>query len=91
MEYVQFLNRLYKLKIEYIPHNLIFTTKFNDSSILIPIISWDYFNFSLGNEYVGDITIPTQIIKYNQCCSWQISQSDSSIHIKLNYNQMKKC
>jgi len=48
-------------------------------------------NFSLGNEYVGDITIPTQVIKYNQCCSWQISQSDSSIHIKLNYNQMKKC
>ena len=28
-------------KIENIPYNLIFTTKFNDSSILNMIISWD--------------------------------------------------
>ena len=41
-------------KIEYIPYNLIFTTNCNDSSILITIISWDYLNFSLANEYVGD-------------------------------------
>jgi hypothetical protein len=47
-----------------IPYNLIFTTKFNDSSILITIISWEYLNLSLANEYVGDIPIPTQVIKY---------------------------
>jgi len=39
----------------------------------------------VANEYVGDVTIPTQIIMYNQCCSRRISQSDCSIHIKLNY------
>jgi hypothetical protein len=49
-----------------IPYNLIFTTKFNDFSILIAIISCDYLNLSLENEYVGDATIPTQVIKYNQ-------------------------
>jgi len=37
-------------KIEHIPYNLIFTTKFNDSLILITIISWDYLNLSLGNN-----------------------------------------
>jgi len=53
-------------KISNIPYNLIFTTKFNDSSISITIISWDYLNLSLANEYVGDVTIPTQVIKYDQ-------------------------
>ena len=47
-----------------IPYNLIFTTKCNDSSILITIISCDYLNLSLANEYVGDITTSTQVIKY---------------------------
>ena len=51
------------LKIENIPYNLILTTKFNDFSILIMIISCDYLNLSLANEYVGDVTIPTQVIK----------------------------
>ena len=69
-------------KIENIPYNLIFTTKYNDSSILITIISWEYMNLSL-NEYVGDVTIPTQVIKYNQFFSRQISQSDCIIQIKL--------
>ena len=46
--------------------NLIFTAKFNDSSILITIISCDFLNLSLANEYVGDVTIPTQVIEYNQ-------------------------
>jgi hypothetical protein len=46
-------------KISNIPYNLIFTTKFNDSSILITIISCDYLNLSLANEYAGDVTIPT--------------------------------
>ena len=66
--YVQFLSRLYKYiicsNIDHIPYNLIFTTKFHDSSILITIISWDYFNLSLANEYVGNVTMPTQVIKY---------------------------
>jgi hypothetical protein len=30
------------------------------------IISCDYLNLSLANEYVGDVTIPTQVDKYNQ-------------------------
>jgi len=59
-------------------------------SILITIISWDYLNLSLSNEYVGDVTIPAQVIKYNQCCSRRISQLDYSIHIKLNYCEIKK-
>jgi hypothetical protein len=48
-------------KISNIPYNLIFTTKFIDSSILITgtIISWDYLNLSLADEYVCDVTIPT--------------------------------
>jgi hypothetical protein len=45
---------------------LISTTKFNDSSILDTIISCDYLNLSLANEYIGDVTIPTQVIKYDQ-------------------------
>ena len=52
---------------------------------LIKEQSWDYLNLTLANEYVVDITIPIQVIKYDQCCSRQISQSDCSIHIKLNY------
>ena len=39
-----------------------FTTKFNDSSILITIISYEYLNLLLTNEYVGDVTIPTKVI-----------------------------
>ena len=72
-------------KIENIPYNLIFTTKYNDSSILITIISWEYMNLSFANEYVGDVAIPTQVIKYNQFFSRRISQSDCSIQINLNY------
>ena len=43
------------------------------------------FEFVVANEYVCDVTLPTQVIKYNQCCSRWISQSDCSIHIWLNY------
>ena len=46
-------------KIEHNPYNLIFTIKFNDSSILITIISWDYLNLSLANEYVREVTMQT--------------------------------
>jgi hypothetical protein len=51
--------------------------------MLITIISCDYLNLSLENEYVGDVTIPTQVIEYNQ----NILQADQviSIQIKLNY------
>ena len=76
-------------KIEHIPYNLIFTTKYNDSSILITIISWDYLNLLLANEYVGDVTIPTQVIKYNQYCSRRIGKSDCSIHIKFKEKKKK--
>ena len=69
------------LKILNIPYNLIFTTKFNDSSIFITIFSWDYLNLSLANDHVGYVTIPIFF-------SSRISQSDCSIHIKLNYIQI---
>ena len=52
--------------ISNIPYNLIFTIRFNYSSILITIISCDYLNLSLADEHVGDVTIPTQVIEYNQ-------------------------
>jgi hypothetical protein len=52
--------------ISNIPYNLIFTTKFNDSSILNTIISCDYLNLSYADEHIGDVTIPTQVIEYNQ-------------------------
>jgi hypothetical protein len=71
--------------ISNIPYNLIFTKKFNDSSILISIISCDYLNLSLADEHVADVTIPTQVIEYNQISSRRISQSDWNIQIKLNY------
>ena len=67
-----------------IPYNLIFTTKFNDSSILITIISCDYLNLSLANEYVGDATIPTQVIKYNQ----HFLQVDQPIRLQYS-NQIR--
>ena len=50
--------------ISNIPYNLILTTKFKDSSILITIISCDYLNLSLADEHVADVTIPTQVIEY---------------------------
>ena len=63
-------------KIEHVPfYNLIFTTKCNDVLILITIISWDYLNLLLANDYVENVAIPTQVI----------SQSHCSIHMKSNY------
>jgi hypothetical protein len=47
--------------ISNISYNLFFATKFNDSSILITIISCDYLNLSLADEHVGDVTIPTHV------------------------------
>ena len=36
--------------------------------MLITIFSCDYLNLSLADEHVGDVTIPTQVIEYNQNC-----------------------
>jgi hypothetical protein len=68
-----------------IHYNLIFATKFNHSSILITIISCDYLNLSLADEHVGDVTMPTQVIKYSN----KFLQGDCTIQIKLNYNEIK--
>ena len=68
-------------KIEHIPYNLIFTTTFNDSWILITIISWDYLNLLLASEYIGNVTIPTQVIKYNQNCL----QADQPIRLQYSH------
>jgi hypothetical protein len=54
------MGRLFLAFIIY--YNLIFTIKCIDSSILITIISCDYLNLSLANEYVGDVTILTHKI-----------------------------
>jgi hypothetical protein len=71
-------------KISNIPYNLIFTIKFNDSSIWITIISCDYLNLSLANEYVGDVTILTQVIEYNQ----NFLKADQPIRLQYS-NQIK--
>jgi hypothetical protein len=60
-----------------------FTQNFNDFSILITIISGAYLDLFVMNECVGDVTIPTQVIMYNQSYSRQINQSDCSI--RINY------
>ena len=67
-----------------IPDNLICTTNFNDSWILITIISCDYLNLSLADEHVGDVKIPTQVIKYNQ----NFLQADQPIRLQIS-NQIK--
>ena len=61
-----------------------FTTKFNDSLMLFTIISCDYLNLSLANEYVDDVTITTQVIKYNQ----NFFQGDQPIRLQYS-NQIK--
>jgi hypothetical protein len=52
--------------ISNIPYNLIFATKFNDSSILITIISCDYLNFQrwvFGEEAVNNNIIVFGLIR----------------------------
>ena len=72
-EYLKLLNRLYDITwfgsvyafhkpqtcstISNIPYNLIFVAKFNDSSILITIISCDYLNLSIRLEYSNQIKL----------------------------------
>ena len=66
-------------KIEHIPYNLIFTTKFNESSILITctITSWDYLNLLETSQYQPRLSSITnvapggsanQIAVYSQIC-----------------------
>ena len=45
------------------------------------IMSWDCLDLSLANEYVGDVAIPTQVIKYNQF----FIQSDQPIRLQNSY------
>jgi hypothetical protein len=51
---------------------------------LFAMISCDYLNLSLANEYVGDVTIPTQVIKYNQ----NFLQADQPIRLQYS-NQIE--
>ena len=70
-------------KIPNIPYNLIFTIQFNNFSILIAIISCDYFNLLLTNILVTSQYQPRLLSISNVFSRW-ISQSDCNIHIKLN-------
>ena len=45
------------------------------------IISWDYLNLSFANEYFGDVTIPTQVIRYNK----NVLQADQPIRLQYVY------
>jgi len=40
----------------------------------------DFLNFLLANEYVGDVTIPTQVIKYSQ----YFLQADQPIRLQYS-------
>jgi hypothetical protein len=51
---------------------------------MIPLISCDYLNLSLADEHVGDVTIPTQVIEYNQ----NFLQADLPIRLKYS-NKIK--
>ena len=67
-----------------IHYNLIITTKFNDALILITTISCDYLNLTLANEYVNDVTTPTQVIMNNQ----NFLQANQPIRLQYS-NQIK--
>jgi hypothetical protein len=50
----------------------------------------ELFELIVREWLLGDVTIPTQVIMYNQCCSRRFSQSDYFIHSKLNHNCVDK-
>ena len=54
------------------------------TSILITIISCDYLYLPLANEYVGDVTIPSQVIEYGQ----NFLQGNQPIRLQYS-NQIK--
>ena len=68
------------LKIENIPYNLIFTTTFNDYSILITMISLDCLNLSLANEYVCEGTIQPRLSSIKK-----ILQADQPIRLQYSH------
>ena len=45
------------------------------------IISWDYLNLTLVIEYVGDVTIPTDVIEYNNF----FLQADQPIRLQYSH------
>jgi hypothetical protein len=75
-------------KISNIPYNLIFTTQFNDSSILITIISCEYLNLSLNmlatSKYQPRLSSITKIFSkwISQSDLIWILQSDWLIHLE---------
>ena len=71
-----------------IPYNLIFTTKFNDFSILITIISCDYLNLSLAINTLVTSQYQSRLSSITNIFSRRISHSDWNIQIKLNYSSM---
>ena len=73
--------------ISNIPSNLTLTKKFNDSSLLFTIFSWYYLN--LSNEYVGDVIILTQVIKYKKSLKIPKGQSEP-VNRRRTYNTIAK-
>ena len=59
-------------------------SKPGNTSILITIISCDYLYLPLANEYVGDVTIPSQVIEYGQ----NFLQGNQPIRLQYS-NQIK--
>ena len=93
-EYLKLLNRLYDITcstISNICYNLLFTTKFNDSSILIRL-----FHVTIWicrwrmNTLVTPQYQPRFISSITKIFSRWISQSDWNIQIKLNYFEVTK-
>ena len=54
------------------------------TSVTCSKISCDYLNLSLANEYAGDVTIPIQVIEYNQ----KFLQAHQPIRLQYS-NQIK--
>ena len=73
--------------ISNIPYNFIFTTKFNDASILIMIISCDYLYFRWRMNTLVTSQYQHRLSSITKIFSRRISQSDCNIQIKLNYIQ----
>ena len=56
--------------------------------MLITIISCDYLNLALANEYVGDVTIPTQVISITNVAPGRLANQITVI--KLNYSKIQR-